>query len=146
MIEKTKKILNKGRTFCSLLTDQSETFDCMAHDLLLAKSHALNVDMITPNSILFMWQKKNRVKISSSFSSYLDLFQGVPHVSILGMLLLSLFLFDFFLFVGEADFMSYTVDNTPHVCSENISATLKNYRSRKNTFWMAFKQFLKDEM
>ena len=60
MIEKTRKIFNKGRTFCTLLTDVSETFNCMTHDLLIAKLHALNVDMIIANSILLMWQKENK--------------------------------------------------------------------------------------
>ena len=39
MIEKTRKILDKGGTFSALLTDLSKAFDCVAHDLI-AKLHA----------------------------------------------------------------------------------------------------------
>ena len=73
----------------------------------------------------YLTGRKQRVKINSSFSSYLDTFQGVPQGSILGPLLFNLFLCDLFLFVEEADIMSYADDNTPHVCSENIDVTLE---------------------
>ena len=71
MIEKARKILDKGGTFGALLTDLSKTFDCMTHDLLIARLHALNLifDYLT--------ERKQRVKINSGFSSYLDIFQGV---------------------------------------------------------------------
>ena len=45
MIEKARKILDKGGTFGALLTDLSKAFDCMTYDLLIAKLHALNFDM-----------------------------------------------------------------------------------------------------
>ena len=54
MIEKARKILDKGGTFGSLLTDLSKAFDCMAHDFLVAKLHALNFDMNTLNLILII--------------------------------------------------------------------------------------------
>ena len=54
MIEKTRKILDKGGTFGSLLTDLSKAFDCMAHDFFVAKLHALNFDMNTLNLILII--------------------------------------------------------------------------------------------
>ena len=54
MIEKTRKILDKGVTFSSLLTDLSKAFDFMTHDLLIAKLHALNFDMNALNLILII--------------------------------------------------------------------------------------------
>ena len=45
MIEKARKILSKGGIFDALLTDLPKVFDCMIHDLLLAKLHAGNIDM-----------------------------------------------------------------------------------------------------
>ena len=125
MIEKARKILDKGGTFGALLTDLSKAFDCMTHDLLIAKVHALNFDMNALNLIFdYLPGRKQRVKINSSFSSYLDIFQGVPQGSILGPLLFNLFLCDLFLYVEEAD-MSYADDNTRYVCSENIDVTLE---------------------
>ena len=126
MIEKARKILDKGGAFGALLTDLSKAFDYMTHDLLIAKLHALNFDMTALNLIFdYLKGRKQRVKINSSFSSYLDIFQGVPQGSILGSLLFNLFLCELFLFVEEADMMSYTDDNTPYVCSENIDVILE---------------------
>ena len=126
MIEKARKILNKGGTFGSYLTNLSKAFDCMTHDLLIAKLHALNFDMNALNLIFdYLTEQKQRVKINSSFSLYLDIFQGVPKGSVLGPLLFNLFLYDLFLLVEEVNIMSYADDNTPYVCSENIDVTLE---------------------
>ena len=126
MIGKARKSLYKEGTFVALLTDLSKAFDCMTHDLLIAKLDALNFDMNALNWINhYLTERKQRVKINSSFSSYLDIFQGVPQGSILGPLLFNLFLCDLFLFVEEADVKGYTDDNTPYVCSENIDINLE---------------------
>ena len=45
MIEKARKILDKGGTFGVLLTDLSQAFDCITHDLLIVKLQALNFGM-----------------------------------------------------------------------------------------------------
>ena len=75
MIEKTRKIVDKGGTFGALLTDLSKTFDCKTHHLFIAKLHALNFDMIALNLIFdYLTRRKERVKINSSFTSYLDIF------------------------------------------------------------------------
>ena len=55
----------------------------------------------------------------------MNIFQGVPQVSILGPLLFNLFLRDLFLFVEETHIMSYTDDNNLHVCSENVDVTIE---------------------
>ena len=87
MIEKARKILDKGGTFDALLTDLSKAFGCMTHDLLIAKLHALNFDMNAPNLMFdYLTGRKQKAKINSSFSSYLDVYQGVQQGSILGAL------------------------------------------------------------
>ena len=147
MIEKAKKILDKAETFGALLTDLSKVFDCMTHDLLIAKLHALNFDMNAHNLIFdYLTGRKQRVKINSSFSSYLDIFQGVPQEPILGPSLFNLFLCDLFLFVEEVDIMSYVDDNTPYVCSENVDVTLEKLEEVGKYFLNGFQTISERQM
>ena len=40
MIEKIRKIRDSKEVFAAVLTDLSDAFDCISHELLLAKLHA----------------------------------------------------------------------------------------------------------
>ena len=40
MIQKWRAFLNQNGTFATLLTDLSKAFDCLPHNLLIAKLHA----------------------------------------------------------------------------------------------------------
>ena len=40
MLEKLKRTLDKGQVTCILLTDLSNTFDLVSHELLIAKLYA----------------------------------------------------------------------------------------------------------
>ena len=126
MIGKARKILDKYGTSGAFLTGLSNVFNCMAHDLLIAKLHALNFEMNALNLIFnYLTRRKQRAKINSRFTSCLDIFQGVMQESILDLLLFNPFLCDILLFVKEGDIMSYTDNNTPYVCSENVDVTLE---------------------
>ena len=40
MLEKLKKSIDNGKAFDALLTDLSKAFDCLDHELLIAKLNA----------------------------------------------------------------------------------------------------------
>ena len=95
-------------------------------DHLIAKLHALYFDINAYNLIFdYLTGKKQRVKINSSFRSYLDIIQGIPQGSILGSLLFNLFLCNLFLIVEETDIMCYPDDKTTYVCFEIVDVTIK---------------------
>ena len=45
MIEKWHQSLDKGGHYGALVTNLSKAFDCLSHDLLIAKSHAYGSDI-----------------------------------------------------------------------------------------------------
>ena len=70
MLEKLRQCLdNKGSTGI-LLTDLSKAFDCLVHDLLIAKLHAYGFEY---NAIKLIYSYFNgryqRVRINSTYSS-----------------------------------------------------------------------------
>ena len=80
-------------------TDPVKAFDCLLHDLLIAKLHAYGSDM--PSSRLvssYLSNRNQRVKINDKFSSEEEIIFGVPQGSIVGPLLFNTFLCDLFLF------------------------------------------------
>lgn len=44
MTEKTKETQDKNKVYAAVLTDLSNVFDCLKHDLLIAKLHAIGFD------------------------------------------------------------------------------------------------------
>ena len=69
MLEKWKICADNGGVFGAILTDLSKAFDCLPHDLIIAK---LNADKFELTSLKFMhnylYNRKQRVKVKKSFS------------------------------------------------------------------------------
>ena len=70
--------------------DLSEAFDTLNHDLLIAKLHVCAFDIKTLKLLhSYLTKKWQRTKINSIFSTWSKLLQGVPQVSVLGLILLN---------------------------------------------------------
>ena len=107
--------------FGGLLTDLSKAFDCLPHDLLIAKLHAYGLDMPSLELLHFyLTKRRQRVKIDNTYSSWSGILFGVPQGSILGPPLFNIFLCDLFLFVPEIGIATYADDNTLHATNKHV--------------------------
>ena len=84
--------LDKGFVTGALLMVLSKTFDCIPHDLLVAKLHACGISL---NVVTFIYSylkhRKKNLKIHV-FSSFETLLSGEPEGSVLGVILFNIFL------------------------------------------------------
>ena len=79
MLEKWKSAVDNKKTFDALLTDLSKTFDCISHDLLIAKLNAYGFSLPALRFVQsYLTKRKQKTKINSEFSSWEEILFGVP--------------------------------------------------------------------
>ena len=114
MIEKLRKIRDDKRVFAAVFTDLLKAFDCISHELLIAKLNAYRFDVKSLKFILaYFTNRKQKTKIGSSFSDFLNILFGVPQGSILGPLLFIIYICDLFMEYDAIKFANYADDTTP---------------------------------
>ena len=123
-----------------MLTDLSKAFDCIPHNLLIAKLSAYGFDRKSLMFILaYLKSRKQRTRIGSAFSDYLNILFGVPQGSILGPILFIIFLSDLFYIYNDLDYANYADDTTPYVCRQNYAEAIEFLEPTINNIFAWFK-------
>ena len=72
ILEKWKRPVDNSKMFGALLTDLSKAFDCLDHELLIAKLNAYGFSLTALKLVHnYLSNRKQRTKINSSYSSLL---------------------------------------------------------------------------
>ena len=142
LLEKWKTCVDQKQICEALLTDLSKAFDCLPHDLIIAKLNAYGFSLSALRLIHdYLSNRKQRTKINLTYSSWEEILFGVPQGSILGSLLFNIFMCDLFFILEEIDIASFADDTTPYAIGNSVDE-IRNLleNTSKKTFQMVFRQ------
>ena len=134
LIQKWQEELDSGGYVGTILVDLSKAYDCLSHDLLIAKLEAYGLDVGSLNFLLdYRSLRKHRTKVGSSYSKWSEIYRGIPQGSILGPLLFNIFINNIFFFAEKSEICNFADDSTVYSCGkdpakvkEDLICTMKN--------------------
>ena len=93
--------------------DSSKVFDCITHDLLIAKLHAYGLSFNTVTFLSsYLKDREKNVRINNIFSKFQNILSVVPQGSMLGPILFNIILHDFFLCIKKSNLHNFVDDYT----------------------------------
>ena len=116
--------------------DLSKAFDCLQHDLVIAKLHAYGFEIQALKLIYsYLSNRFQSVKVKDTYSSANKVKTGVPQGSLLGAILFKIQFNDIFDIIDETELYNYADEN-------NLSAVGDSTIEAKNMLKQQPQSFL----
>ena len=132
LIESWRSKLDNDYILGAVLMDLSKAFDCIPHDLLIAKLYAYGFD---ENSLALIYsylkQRQQSVRINNTYTTFQNIVSGVPQGPILGPILFNFYINDL-LFVKKAEVYNYADGNTLVYFSKTMPDLVKILEEESN--------------
>ena len=111
--ETWKRCLDINGIAGTILIDLSKAYDCIPHDLLIAKLEAYGFGKNALKLVYsYLTNRKQRVKVGSAYSTFQNISTGVPQGSVLGPLLFNIFINDMLYLDLESEICNFADDTT----------------------------------
>ena len=108
-----KKNLDTKNAIAAILMDLSKDFGTINHSLILDKLEAYGFSMASLKLLpSYLCNRFQRTSVNASVSDWKEIKTRIPQGSILGPLLLNIFLNDIFYFINNDNLCNYADDNT----------------------------------
>ena len=105
----------------------SKAFDCLPHNLLIAKLEAYDIDNGSLNLLLdYLSFRKQRTKVGSAYNKWSKIRRGIPQGSLSGLLLFNRFINNMFMIIEQLDICNFADDNTLYSCGESLTGIKEN--------------------
>ena len=131
--EKWKKCMDDSGTIVVVFMDLSKAYNCISHDLLIAKLHAYEVCIKTLQLLFsYLMNRKQRVKVNESFSEWVKIIIVVTQGSVSEPLLFNILINDLFLAIEDDDLCNFADDNTLYKCYKSVDEAKQKIESQCN--------------
>ena len=105
----------------------SKTYDCLPHDLLLAKLQTYGFSKESIRLILsYLTNRPQRIKIGSTFSHWTNTLKGISQGSIVDPLLFNISINDLLFFSAKCETCNFADDSNLYSCGMNLDNIFSN--------------------